>query len=303
MYAANIGFAIALDLSVRLWIPSLMAVILGVVPASLVFFLQPGKKARQTAGANNSVFKRISILVLHKGSWVIARPKVKLVVEGLESVPRNGPVLIVARHFHHLYDGCVLMRAVPRHLHIFVALDWVKKRWLSSFMERACTMADWPVVLRAELLNENTAQHSKTASNAYSLHEARSYLRHATEDSLRLLSNGEVLVVFPEAYPDIEPHSATMDETRTLLPFRPGFARLVEMAERDECTKIAIVPARFSYVQKGRWHVTLRFGPALSRSNYNDNVHLVQDVEKRVRELSDEITNAVPTHSEETIQI
>jgi putative membrane protein len=117
------------------------------------------------------------------------------------------------------------------------------------------------------------------------------------------LRNGEVLVVFPEAYPDIEPHSATMDETRTLLPFRPGFARLVEMAERDERTKIAIVPAGLSYVQNGRWHVTLRFGPALSRSNYNDNVHLVQDVEKRVRELSDEITNAVPTHSEETIQI
>jgi uncharacterized membrane protein len=303
MYAANLGFAIALDLSARLWIPSLMAVMLGVVPASLVFFLQSGKKAWQTTEANNSVFKRISVLVLHKGSWVIARRKVKLEVEGLENVPRTGPVLIVARHFHHLYDGCVLMRAVPRRLHIFVALDWVQKRWLRSVMEWACTMADWPIVLRAEQLSENTAQHSKTASSAYSFKETLLYLRHATEDSLRLLRNGEVLVVFPEAYPDIEPHSATMDETRTLLPFRPGFARLVEMAERDERTKIAIVPAGLSYVQNGRWHVTLRFGPALSRSNYNDNVHLVQDVEKRVRELSDEITNAVPTHSEETIQI
>jgi putative membrane protein len=303
MYAANIGFAIALDLSAGLWIPSLMAVILGVVPASLVFFLQPGRKARQTTEANNSVFKRISVLVLHKGSCVIARRKVKLEVEGLENVPRTGPVLIVARHFHHLYDGCVLMRAVRRRLHIFVALDWVQKRWLRSVMEWACTMADWPIVLRAEQLSENTAQHSKTASSAYSFKETLLYLRHATEDSLRLLRNGEVLVVFPEAYPDIEPHSATMDETRTLLPFRPGFARLVEMAERDERTKIAIVPAGLSYVQNERWHVTLRFGPALSRSNYHDNVHLVQDVEKRVRELSDKIINAVPTHSEETIHI
>src|SRR6266567_910601 len=172
--------------------------ILGVVPASLVFFLQSGKKARQTTRANNSVFKRISVFVLHKGSWVIARRKVKLVVEGLENVPRNGPVLIVARHFHHLYDGCVLMRVVPRRIHIFVALDWVRNRWLRSFMELACTMVDWPIVLRAEQLNENAARHSEKASRAYSLNEARSYLRHALKDSIRLLRDHEVLVVFPE---------------------------------------------------------------------------------------------------------
>jgi uncharacterized membrane protein/1-acyl-sn-glycerol-3-phosphate acyltransferase len=303
MYAANIGFAIALDLSARLWIPSLMAVMLGVVPASLVFFLQSGKKALQTTEANNSVFKRISVLVLHKGSWVIARRRVKLEVEGLENVPRTGPVLIVACHFHHLYDGCVLMRAVPRRLHIFVALDWVRKRWLRSLMERACAMADWPIVLRAEQLNENTSQHSETASSAYSLDEARSYLRHAMMDSVRLLRDGEALVVFPEAYPDIDPRNTPKVENHTSLPFRPGFARLVEMAERDEQTRIAIVPAGLSYIQNKRWSITLRFGPALSRSDYIDSTHLVQDVEKRVRELSDQMTGAVSIHTEETIQL
>ena len=88
-----------------------MAIVLGVVPATLVFFLRPDRK---TAGASDSNFGRISVIVLHKGSWMIARPKVKLTVEGLEHVPGSGPVLIAARHFHHLYDGCVLMKAVPR---------------------------------------------------------------------------------------------------------------------------------------------------------------------------------------------
>jgi 1-acyl-sn-glycerol-3-phosphate acyltransferase len=123
------------------------------------------------------------------------------------------------------------------------------------------------------------------------------------EDSVRLLRNGESLVVFPEAYPDIDPHNTPKVETRTFLPFRPGFARLVEMAERDERTNIAIVPAGLTYVQNGRWHVTLRFGPALSRITYHDNAHLVQEVEKQVRELSDEMTNAVPACNEETIQL
>ncbi len=301
MYAANIGFAVTLDLSARLWIPSLVAVILGIVPASLVFFLQRDRNTRKAAGADTSIFKRISGGVLHKGSWMIARRKVQLVVEGPENVPSTGPVLIVARHFHHLYDGCILMRAVPRRLHIFVALDWVQKRWLRSLMEAACALADWPIVLRAEQLGENSAQHSKTASSAYSFNETRLYLRHATEDSVRLLRAGEVLVVFPEAYPDIEPHSATRDETHTFHPFRPGFAKLVEMAERYEHTTIAMVPAGLSSVQNERWHVTIRFGPALSRSNYHDNAHLVQEVEKRVRELSDEMTQAVPIPSEETV--
>ena len=300
VYAANIGFAVVLDLSARLWIPLLMAALLGVVPASLVFFLRPGRK---TARANDSIFKRISVVVLHKGSWVIARPKVKLVVEGLEHVPRTGPVLIAARHFHHLYDGCVLMKAVPRRIHIFVALDWVQKRWMRSVMEFICHMADWPIALRSERLQATSTQQSKTAASAYTFEEARSYLRHAMEDSVRILRNGEVFVVFPEAYPTIDPHKNAEVENHALLPFRSGFAKLIEMAEKDGRTQVAIVPAGFSYIQNGRWNVTVRFGPALSRSDYLDATHLVQDVERRVRTLSDERMGAVSMHAEEAIQL
>ena len=305
MYAANIGFAVALDLSARLWIPSFMAVFLGVVPAALVFFLRPARKFNRTAGARDSIFKRISVVVLHKGSWFIARSKVKLVVEGLENVPRAGTVLIAARHFHHLYDGCVLMRAVPRRLHIFVALDWVRKLWLRSFMELACYIADWPVVLRSEQLHASSDQHSKTPSSAYTLDESRVYLRHAMKDSIRILRNGDVLVVFPEAYPDIDPSNTLRTENDRSLPFRKGFARLVKMAEKDGHTKVAIVPAGLSYVQDGRgcWNVTLRFGQVLSRSDFIDSSHLVHDVETSVRELSDEKKGTVFMPTEEAIQL
>jgi hypothetical protein len=211
--------------------------------------------------------------------------------------------LIAARHFHHLYDGCVLMRAVHRRIHIFVALDWVRKRWLRSFMELACNMVDWPIVLRSEQLHASSAQHSKTLSMAYTLDEARSYMRHAIKDSIRLLRDGEVLVVFPEAYPDIDPRNTPKVENDSSLPFRQGFARLVEMAEKDEHTRVAIVPAGLSYTQNGRWNITLRFSPALSRSDYIDLTHLVQDVEMRVRELSDEEIGTVSIHTEETIQL
>ena len=293
-YLAALVFGIARILVMRphpqlwSWNPYLMVVFLGVVPASLIFFLQPASKIEKTTGACNSIFKRISVLVLQKCSWVIARRKVKLVVEGLENVPSTGPVLIVARHFHHLYDGCVLMKAVPRRLHIFVALDWVRKHWLRRFMELTCYMVDWPIVLRSEQLVTNSEQNSKKPSRAYTFDEARIYLRHAIKDSVRILRNGETLVVFPEAYSDIDPRNTPRVENNASLPFRQGFARLVEMVEKDEHTNVAIVPAGLSYVQNGRWNVTLRFGPSLSRSDYIDSKHLVQDVETRVRELSGE---------------
>ncbi len=270
-----------------------------------VFKILSNRKFEKTARVNNSIFKRIPVVVLQNVSWVVARRKVRLVVEGLENVPCTGSVLIAARHFHHLYDGCVLMKAVPRRLHFFVALDGVRKRWLRSFMELACYIVDWPIVLRSEKLHASSDHHSNTRARAYSFDEARIYIRHAMKDSVRILRGGEALVVFPEAYPDIDSRNSPRVENNTALPFRQGFARLVEMVERDEHTKVAIVPAGLSYVQNGRWNVTLRFGPAISRSDYIDSKHLMQDVEMRVRELSDENTGTVSIsmHVEETIQL
>ena len=45
---------------------------------------------------------------------------------GLEHIPTDGPVLLIARHYHHLFDGVVLLLSVPRPIHILVTLDWVK---------------------------------------------------------------------------------------------------------------------------------------------------------------------------------
>ena len=41
----------------------------------------------------------------------------------VENVPTLGPALIVARHYHHLYDGLALFAALPRSFHIVVAID------------------------------------------------------------------------------------------------------------------------------------------------------------------------------------
>jgi putative membrane protein len=309
MYAANTGFAIALNVSAGLWIPVLMAVALGLVPASLALLLKPARAVQQAAAINeprDSIARRLSLLTVYVGSRMLTPRKAQVMVEGLEYVPRTGPVLIVARHFHHLYDGCVLLRAVPRRLHILVALDWIQKLWLRRILEWACAMVDWPAMLRIERLGEVEDTRDRVpmvGSSAYTRDEVRPYLRRAAADSVRLLCHGEVLVVFPEAYPNIDPAPTPKKEQDAFLPFRPGFARLVEMAERNGSTRVAIVPAGFTYVQRERWHITLRFGPALFREDYPDATYLVQAAEQRVHELSHHIAGSALSPTEETVQL
>ena len=225
--------------------------------------------------------QRVAMWGLAGGSWLIVRARLRLSIEGLEHIPRHGPVIIAARHFHHFYDGCILLGCIPRHIHIFVALDWAKSQRTRYFMEFICALAQWPVILRAERLKANSHE------SPYTIGDARRYLGRAAHASVRFLQRGEVLVIFPEAYPTIDPVSITKLHDRAFLPFRPGFVKLAEQAERKGQMPIAIVPAGFTYTHEhGRWHVILRFGPAYTRHSSATTEQLAREVEQCVHALS-----------------
>jgi putative membrane protein len=112
-------------------------------------------------------------------------------------------------------------------------------------------------------------------------------------NAVQLLRNGEALVIFPEAYPVIDPQPTPRNESNTFLPFRPGFARLAALAERDGHTRVTIVPAGFTYAQNGEWQVTLRFGPPLFRQDFAGEKQFVQAIEERVCTLSSEISHPI----------
>lgn len=226
--------------------------------------------------------QRVAMWGLARGSWLLVRTRLRLSVEGLEHIPRHGPVIIAARHFHHFYDGCILLGCIPRRIHIFVALDWAKSQRTRYFMEFICALAQWPVILRAERLKANGHV------SPYAISDARRYLVRAAHESVRFLQRGKVLVIFPEAYPTIDPVSITKQHDRAFLPFRPGFVKLAEQAERKGQAPIAIVPAGFTYTREhGRWHVILRFGPAYTRHNRATTEQVAREVEQCVHTLSE----------------
>ena len=133
---------------------------------------------------------------------------VDLQVEGLENIPVSGPVMIAARHYHHLYDGPALITAIPRHVHIVVALDWIRQRPLRGLMQRLCNQVDWPTVIRTD------AHGIKPSA------ESRALLRRATTQTVQLLRQGEIVVMFPEDIPTSIRGSRRSRTPRHFCPFK-----------------------------------------------------------------------------------
>jgi putative membrane protein len=281
VYAANTGFAIVLTVSYGIWPPLFIALLLGLLPAALVLLPRAGGPDGRSG---QGIVRSLSHLTVRNGSRVLSRGRLSYRVEGLEQIPQRGPVVIVARHFHHFYDGCILLAAIPRRLHILIALDWVQTRSLRALMEHACALVEWPVVLREERLRTAGQGHR----SVYQASEPRSYLLQATRLTTRLLRQQEVVAIFPEAYPMIDPEPSPREKRRGFLPFRPGFARLIALAERDGQTQVAIVPAGLDYSQtrEGRWLATARFGQTLFLRDFADTCQLMRTVEQEIHRLS-----------------
>lgn len=266
-----------------------LEIVLGLTPVMLVRQRSEKEKRSGRTPERSSlvvrVVRAISQCMLQIACWLITTSGTRITVEGLENLPEKGPLLIAARHYHHLYDGCILLRCIPRRIHIFVALDWIRTRWQRALMEWACITLTWPTVLRTERFSSATAEQE--GGSIFRVDEVKIYLRNAVKNATLLLRQGEGLVIFPEAYPNVDPDPSPKDCGASFLPFRAGFVRLVELAERDKQTRVAIVPAGFCYTPgKRRWQVTLRLGAPLYWQDYKDATALARAIEERVQELS-----------------
>ena len=297
VYTVNTGFALVLSLGSGLWFTPFLSVLFVLFPESLVLVPRAEEMPVSREGRGRAALSQSVWLVMRGLSLVIGRRKMEIRAEGLEHVPQSGPVLIASRHFHYFYDGYILVRTVPRRLHTMVALDWVPSRKLRLAIELACSLADWPVVLRGEQFHE----HGVDKRWAYTPIEARQYLRQLTRATMRLFHSGEVLIIFPEGYPNIDPHPTPKPDLEAFMPFRPGFVKLVELAEKDGMTRVAIVPAGLSYIrgQGNRWHTTVRFGHPLYRKDFDNVEQLVHVVEEDVHALSSAASPALPPRNSE----
>jgi len=199
--------------------------------------------------------------------WALRTQVDSLRVLGAEHVPAAGPTMIVARHYHHLLDGSVIVARVSRPVHIVVGLDWARNARERRIMEWACRAADWPIVLRRATFDAPAADRP----SAYAPRELFRYTRRAIREATRLLRAGRVVAIFPEAFPTIDPAATPRRAPGQRPSFERGFATMLAQAEADGHTRIAVVPLGFSYQPTGaKWSITARFGPAMTSRAASD---------------------------------
>ena len=212
----------------------------------------------------------------------LAANRLKTVASGLENIPARGPVLIVARHYHHLYDGLALFAVLPRPLHIIVTMDWVQTKPTKIFMETINRLARWPMVLRGDalLLGNNDKQ------SLFSEWDAMRYKRAAMRQCVDLLVQGRLLVVFAEGYPNIDPVYTPKTEPDEFLPFKAGFVNIASAAERRLSRKVSIIPAGLRYDEGKPWIGHIAFGEAIYRDEFSTKLELITFLERKVKNLS-----------------
>ncbi len=201
----------------------------------------------------------------------LALRNVDLAVEGSERLPATGPAIVAARHYHHLYDGCALLTAIPHPVHIVVALDWLEHPAGRRLMTAACHAAGWPIVARSDHPALSAPAGPPLA---------------ASRQCVDLLRGGEWLLVFPEGYPTIDPAYTPKTGDDAFLPFRAGFARFALLAERQGAAPVPIVPTGLDYRRGTRWRLTIRFGEARFVERGISLAAQIAEIEEQVRQLS-----------------
>lgn len=212
----------------------------------------------------------------------LALGRLNTIASGVSHIPASGPALIVARHYHHLFDGLALFAAIPRRFHIVVTLDWAKTRRTKYFMEALTRIARWPVLLRADA----PALHLIDSNRLFSQNDVRRYQRRAMRDAIDLLAGGNVLVVFPEGYPKIDPHFTPKKNSAALAPFKSGFAAMATAAERRLGAAIPIIPVGIHFTRETKWTAHLNIGTAVYAKDFASRYSLVAHVERQVATLS-----------------
>ncbi len=212
---------------------------------------------------------------------ILTGNRLRTVAQGLEHLPRHGPGIIVARHYHHLFDGLAFYAAVERRFHIVVTLDWARDRRTRFFMSSLNRVARWPMVLRDEAL-----ANCPSEKRLFGAADVRRYQLAALRESVKLLRENRLLVIFPEGFPYVDPVFTPKTHADEVLPFKPGFAAIAESAERAMHRAIPIIPTGIHYQTGSTWLAHVSFGVPVYRRDFPSRQCFIDSVADEVKQLS-----------------
>jgi len=157
-------------------------------------------------------------------------------VDGVEHLPKSGPVILVANHANGLVDGILLMSMLPRWPRFLGKATLFKIAPLKPLLNAAGVIP----VYRAK--DAKPGDTDRAAQNDATFAECR-----------RLLCEGAMVAIFPEGI------SHDLD---TLQPLKTGAARIALTAVEEGASGLTIVPIGLAYDAKAtfRSHAVITIG-------------------------------------------
>jgi 1-acyl-sn-glycerol-3-phosphate acyltransferase len=169
-------------------------------------------------------------------------------IEGLERVPRTGPVLLVVNHPNALVDALLVSWIVPRRI-MLTAKATLFKNPIAAWVLARCGVV--PLVRVSDLRSgelPGTLDPGRNTQSFQALH--------------RVLERGGAVLIFPEGKSHDEP---------AMAPLRTGAARIALQA-RDEIgmRQLAIVPIglTFERKEKPRTRVLIQVGEPIALDSW-----------------------------------
>jgi 1-acyl-sn-glycerol-3-phosphate acyltransferase len=145
-------------------------------------------------------------------------------VDGLDRVPRRGPLVVVANHQNGLVDGLLLLAVLPRRLRPVAKAPLFGHPIVGPFLRLLGGVA---VERRHDIGSDPSRNPAALAAAA------------------RSIADGGAVLIFPEGLSQHEPR---------LMPLRTGTARLVLAAERQvPGVGVCLVPVGLSFHRPGEF--------------------------------------------------
>jgi 1-acyl-sn-glycerol-3-phosphate acyltransferase len=142
-------------------------------------------------------------------------------INGLENIPGDGPVMLIANHQNAMLDPLICCRVFPRQLHWLTRSDVFKNKKVASFLHQIHML---PIYRE----KDNVSDQMQRNEEVFKVCRER-------------LSNGAVIAMFPEG--------SHRGKKQLLTPLKKGFARLAfSSIQNDErLTSLKIVPMGLDY--------------------------------------------------------
>lgn len=145
----------------------------------------------------------------------------ELEVIGLENIPKDGPLMLIANHQNAMFDPLICCRVFPRQLHWLTRSDVFKNPKVAAFLHQIHML---PIYRE----KDNVADQMERNEEVFKVCRER-------------LSKGAVIAMFPEG--------SHRGKKQLLTPLKKGFARLAfSSIQKDErLMNMKIVPMGLDY--------------------------------------------------------